>query len=80
MQNYQIDSYPTFAASSMAAVTLCRSIVGGLLPLSGLELYDVLGSGWGTSLLAFILMVFIPVPVCLYYLGERLRKAYKPVL
>lgn len=54
--------------------------MGGLLPLSGLELYDALGLGWGNSLLAFISMALIPVPICLYYFGERLRKLHTPTL
>lgn len=80
LQNYQIDSYPAYASSGSAAITLFRSLVGGLLPLSGLRIYDSLGLGWGNTVLGLIAVSLIPVPVLLYFYGERLRKRYTPTL
>ncbi|RSM11275.1 hypothetical protein CDV31_006827 [Fusarium ambrosium] len=80
LQNYQIDSYPAYASSGSAAITLFRSLVGGLLPLSGLRMYDSLGLGWGNTILGFIALSLIPVPILLYLYGERLRKRYTPKL
>jgi hypothetical protein len=54
-----------------------RSIVGGVLPLAGLSMYEALGFGWGNSLIAFISLAMIPIPFAFYYFGERIRKSTK---
>ena len=36
-------------------------------------MYDALGLGWGTSVLGFIAVVFIPVPFIFWFYGERIR-------
>ncbi|KAF4816471.1 Efflux pump radE [Colletotrichum tropicale] len=38
LQNYQMDSYPRYAASGSAAVILLRSLIGALMPLGGLKM------------------------------------------
>lgn len=80
LQNYQTDSYPKYAASGSAAIMLFRSLIGALMPLGGLDMYEKLGLGWGNSLLAFICLVMVPVPVLLYFYGMRLRQKFDPVL
>lgn len=70
-----IDAFTVYAASAIAANTVLRSIVGGLLPLAGLSLYEKLGLGWGNSLVAFIALGLTPVPFVFYIWGERIRKA-----
>lgn len=80
VQNYQMDSYPRYAASGSAAVMLLRSLIGALLPLGGLKMYDALGLGWGNSLLAFMCSMLVPVPALLYFFGQRLRQRFDPVL
>lgn len=80
MQNYQVDSYTKYAASGSAAIMLFRSLIGALMPLGGLEMYQTLGLGWGNSLLAFICLAFFPVPVLLYFYGIKLRQRFDPVL
>lgn len=79
IQNYLLDSYPRYAASVTAALTVLRSLLGALLPLGGLQ-YEVLGISWGNSLLAFISLALIPIPVAFYVFGERLRRRFNPVL
>lgn len=74
IQQYLIDAYTLYAASAVAANTVLRSIVGGLLPLAGLSLYRKLGLGWGNSLVAFIALGLTPVPFAFYFFGERIRK------
>lgn len=80
IQNYQIDSYPKYAASGSAAIMLFRSLIGALMPLGGLDMYQKLGLGWGNSLLAFICLTSVPVPVLLYFYGSKLRRRFDPVL
>jgi len=36
-------------------------------------MYDALGLGWGNSLLGFISLALIPLPILFYIFGERLR-------
>lgn len=72
-----IDAFTLYAVSAIAANTVLRSIVGGLLPLAGLSLYRELGLGWGNSLVAFIALGLTPVPFIFYVWGERIRKATK---
>jgi Kef-type K+ transport system membrane component KefB len=59
----------------MAANTVFRSIFGTLLPLAGLSMYDKLGLGWGNSLLGFVALAMIPVPIIFKLYGERIRTA-----
>ncbi|OTA54803.1 MFS general substrate transporter [Hypoxylon sp. EC38] len=74
---YLIDSYPTYAASAIAANIILRSVVRALLPLAGPPMYESLGLGWGNSLLGFICVAMIPFPIIIYKFGSRLRKAQR---
>ncbi|THZ04942.1 MFS general substrate transporter [Aureobasidium pullulans] len=76
IQTYLIDAFTMHAASAMAANTLLRSILGGLLPLAGLDMYDALGLGWGNSLLGFVALALLPIPVVFYWYGERVRNRF----
>lgn len=73
IQTYLIDAFNINAASALAANTFLRSVFGGVLPLAGLSMYDALGLGWGNSLLGFLSLALIPVPVLFRYYGERIR-------
>ncbi|KAL5087099.1 hypothetical protein Trisim1_008479 [Trichoderma cf. simile WF8] len=76
-QTYIIDIFgPQGAASALAAVTLLRNLTGAFLPLAAPTLYANLGLGWGNSVLAFITIAFIPVPIFFYLRGEALRKRF----
>ena len=70
---YLIDVYTIHAASAMAANTVLRSVVAALLPLAGPKLYARLGYGWGTSLLGFIALLLMPIPLFFMKYGERIR-------
>lgn len=73
IQAYTIDAFTLYAASGLAANTVVRSIMAALIPLAAPKLYAVLGLGWGNSLLAFLALVMVPVPVLLFFYGERMR-------
>ncbi|KAI1318225.1 general substrate transporter [Xylariaceae sp. FL0255] len=73
IQTYLVDSYKEYAASVIAANVVLRSLAGALLPLAGLQLYDTLGYGWGNSLIGFVTLALVPVPLAFYIFGERLR-------
>ena len=74
MTTYLVDCYPMFAASAIAANTVLRSLAGMLLPLAGPAMYQTLGLGWGNSLLGFLCVLMIPVPLLLHRYGAKLRK------
>ncbi|KAE9574152.1 Efflux pump rdc3 [Colletotrichum fructicola] len=80
VQNYLLDAYPRYAASVTAALAVLRSLAGALLPLGGLEMYNALGLGWGNSLLGFIALGLVPIPLLFYLFGERIRNKFKPNL
>lgn len=76
VQNYLLDVYPSAAASVTAAMTVLRSLAGALLPLCAVDMYDALDMGWGNSLLAFISLALIPIPLLFYTFGPRLVKKF----
>ncbi|KAJ4094442.1 hypothetical protein NW760_012729 [Fusarium oxysporum] len=76
VMTYMIDSFTIYAASAMAANTVVRSIGGGVLPLFGLRMYEVLGYGWGNSLLGFVAVAMIPIPILITRYGARLRTRF----
>ncbi|KAI4861024.1 MFS general substrate transporter [Hypoxylon rubiginosum] len=79
-QNYLLDIYPLYAASTTAAMAVLRSLLGALLPLGGLEMYNALGLGWGNSLLGFISLALVPIPLVFFIFGERIRSRFNPQL
>jgi hypothetical protein len=76
MQTYIVDSYQTYAASALAACAVLRSLAGFGFPLFAPYMYDSLGYGWGTSVLAFMaIAIGWTAPVFFWVFGERLRGA-----
>ncbi|KAK7958423.1 hypothetical protein PG988_013271 [Apiospora saccharicola] len=75
-QAYIIDAYPVYSASSLAAFAVLRSLTAAFLPLAGTDLFDNLGLGWGNSLLGFICVAMIPIPILIGRFGTKIRKRY----
>jgi MFS family permease len=73
---YLIEVFNEYSASATGALAFCRSITGAVLPLCAGKLYDRLGLGWGSTLLALISLAFAPLPWLFYKNGERLRTRY----
>ncbi|KAL5355069.1 putative MFS multidrug transporter [Aspergillus floccosus] len=74
VQVYLVDVYTHYAASALAATTVFRSLVATLLPLAGPSMYRNLGIAWGNSMLAFIALALIPIPIVFLRYGEAIRK------
>ncbi|KAJ8070434.1 hypothetical protein OCU04_000808 [Sclerotinia nivalis] len=70
---YLLDAYTQHAVSAVAAMIVVRNIAGTVLPLAGPPLYGRLGLGWGNSVLGFVALGFLLVPVLLVRFGERIR-------
>ena len=75
--NYLGDAYPRYAASIFAGNDLFRSSFGAGFPLFARAMYNRLGIDWGSTLLAFLTILFIPIPVLLVKYGEALRRRSK---
>lgn len=74
IQNYLIDMNNRFAASSVAAAAVFRSMFGFAFPLFATPMYAKLNYGWGNTMCAFMALALgIPFPIiCLIY-GEHIR-------
>lgn len=77
LTTYLIDCFPMYASSAIAANTVLRSLVGAFLPLAGTPMYKSLGLGWGNSLLGFLCVAMIPLPLFFYRFGGKMRKMEK---
>lgn len=64
--NYLTDAYPEYAASVLAGNDLFRSAFGAGFPMFATAMYTRLGVGWASSLLAFLAIIFIPIPIILW--------------
>lgn len=76
VQNYYIDSFEKYAASAIAAGTLFRSVIGGVIPLFAPRLFESVGYGWGISAFAFMGVVLAPSPLIFYRYGAFLREKF----
>lgn len=76
VQNYYIDSFERYAASAIAAGSLFRSVIGGVVPVFTGHLLEKVGLGWGFSIFGVIGIILAPSPVVFYIYGERLRKRF----
>ncbi|KAJ5225990.1 major facilitator superfamily domain-containing protein [Penicillium chermesinum] len=76
-QLYMVDAFGAeAAASALAANAVLRLLFAAFIPLAGPSLYAHLGLGWGNSVLAFIGVAFLPVPLLFYRYGGWLRERF----
>ncbi|KAB8231992.1 MFS transporter [Aspergillus alliaceus] len=78
--NYLVDTYLTVAASAIAANTFVRSLFAASFPLFSRQMFDNMGIQWASTLLGCIATLLIPIPVCFWLFGDRLRKRSRFVL
>lgn len=72
---FLMDSYgPLYGASASSAMMLSRYMLSFLFPLFTRRMFQGLGAGWATSVLALLGFIFAPIPWCFWIYGERLRK------
>ena len=70
---YLVDLFGHHAASAIAASIVLKNTSGALFPLAGPALYERIGYGWGNTVLGFIAVAFLPVPIFLLKYGKRIR-------
>nr|KMM72067.1 vitamin B6 transporter bsu1 [Coccidioides posadasii RMSCC 3488] len=71
--NYLTDIYMMFTNSAFAANTLVRSGFGAAFPLFAAQMFHKLGVRWAGSLLGFLTVAMIPVPMLFYVYGNKIR-------
>ncbi|KAJ5971517.1 uncharacterized protein N7479_001435 [Penicillium vulpinum] len=71
VQTYLVGAFTAYSASALAANNLVRSLIGGVVPLSGPEMYGKLGLGWGNTLLALLALIFGLAPLWFYKTKEK---------
>jgi DHA1 family multidrug resistance protein-like MFS transporter len=75
--NYIIDVYMTIANSAIAGNTMVRSGFAAAFPLFGPAMFHRLGVEWATSLLAFLSLAMILIPVLFWKYGAQIRARSK---
>ncbi|EME84151.1 uncharacterized protein MYCFIDRAFT_135024 [Pseudocercospora fijiensis CIRAD86] len=75
--SYQSDAYPKVVGSVLAGNDFMRAAFGGAFPIFATQMYKNMGIDWGCSMLGFLAIAFIPMPILIYKYGERLRMASK---
>lgn len=70
---YTVDAYRLYAASAMAINSFIRSIMAGVFPLFGLQMYSKLTVHWANTLLAGLGIILIPVAFWFSKHGKTLR-------
>lgn len=74
---FTIEAYRLFAASAMACNGVVRSTLASVFPLFGVQMYENLGIPWATSMLAFLCLAFVPMPILFFKFGLRIRAKSK---
>lgn len=77
--NYLVETYGRYAASALAGNTVARSILGGILPLFGGQMYRKLGPNWAGTVVGLLAVLIIPIPWGFYKWGKKIR-ARSPML
>lgn len=75
--NYLTDTYLMYAASALAANTVCRSAAGAAAPLFTQYMFDALGVGGGGSLIGGVAVLLAPIPFVFYKYGGPIRERSK---
>ncbi|KAF2233227.1 MFS general substrate transporter [Viridothelium virens] len=71
---YMMDTYgPLYGASATGASSLSRYTLSAAFPLFALPMYEALGTGWATSVLAFGTVAMAPIPWVFWWWGPGLR-------
>ena len=64
--NYLIDCYTIYSNSAIAVLTFVRCWFGAGCPLFAGYMFKKLGVAWATSILGFISVAMIPIPVIFF--------------
>ena len=71
--NYLVDTFGKHGASAVAANTMMRNAFAGSFPLFTRQMFGILHLTWGASLLGFLSVALIPIPLIFYVFGKTIR-------
>jgi len=77
LQCYLVDVYLTYTASALAAATICRAIVGAVVPLFTRQMYIKMGTQWACTLTGCFALIISFSPFIFYKYGSKLRATGK---
>ena len=69
----KVDNLRRYIGSVYAGNDLARSCMGAAFPVFAGAMFGNLGLDWGCSLLGFLSVAFIPIPIALYFFGRKIR-------
>ncbi|KAF2207488.1 hypothetical protein CERZMDRAFT_51185 [Cercospora zeae-maydis SCOH1-5] len=75
--SYLADTYLSYAASAIAANTVCRSAFGAVAPLFTAQMFEALGVGGAGSLIGGVAVLLAPIPFLFWKYGEKIRQRSK---
>ncbi|KAM0350179.1 hypothetical protein ACHAPU_003344 [Fusarium lateritium] len=71
---FMLDAYgPLYGASASGAMMLSRYSLSFAFPLFALQMFQSLGAGWATTLLAGCTLLMAPIPWCFFVYGKHIR-------
>ncbi|RAL07379.1 MFS transporter [Aspergillus homomorphus CBS 101889] len=71
--SYIVDCYTAMANSALGINGSMRSIFGASFPLFASQMFHGLGVAYATTILGAVCVALVPVPVCFWYWGRRIR-------
>ncbi|EFQ27234.1 hypothetical protein CGRA01v4_04287 [Colletotrichum graminicola] len=74
--SYLIEAFPVHAIPALAALIMLSGIFGAFLPIIGPPMYSALGLGWGSTIMAGIVVAMAPIPWLIMKHGEGMRVKY----
>ncbi|KAM0482452.1 hypothetical protein ACHAPX_002970 [Trichoderma viride] len=77
---YILDVYSHIANSALGANTIVRSFFAAGFPLFASYMYHGLGVAWASSVLGFVSVAMIPIPIFFYKYGPRIRALSKNLM
>lgn len=77
---YILDVYSHVANSALGANTIVRSFFAAGFPLFASYMYHGIGVAWASSVLGFVSVAMIPIPIIFYKFGPRIRALSKNLM
>ncbi|GAC76870.1 synaptic vesicle transporter SVOP and related transporters [Moesziomyces antarcticus T-34] len=77
LATYAAECYHIYTASALAAMAFSRCLFAVFVPLFGRQMFENLGPGWASSILAFFSIAAIPVPFVFLKYGKAIRQRSK---
>ncbi|OIW26046.1 MFS general substrate transporter [Coniochaeta ligniaria NRRL 30616] len=66
-----VEAVPNFSASALAAHTVASSIGGAFLPLGTFPLYELVGYGWGNTVVAATNLAVCLIPLAMFAIARQ---------